>query len=89
MGGNLALALQDFAGILFHYSWARVVQRVGIVPRSGSPKVVMQSLAKIFKGEDLLSLQVNLIQIGEVICQSKNQQCKSCYLVMNCASRKV
>ena len=85
----LALALQDFEGILFHYSWARVVQRVGIVPRSGSPKILMQSLGKVFKGEDLLSLQVNLIQVGEVICLRKNQQCKSCYLVMNCTHRKV
>ncbi len=85
----LALGIQGFEGVLFHYSWARVVQRLGIVPRSGSPKVLLASFAKVFKGKDTVTAQVNLIDLGEEICLSKNQSCRSCYLVLHCKGRKV
>ncbi|GEM_PF-3046418 len=85
----LALGIQGFEGVLFHYSWARVVQRLGLVPRSGSPKVLLSSFAKVFKGKDLVTAQVNLIDLGEEICLSKNQSCRSCYLVLHCKGRKV
>ncbi|HHI80533.1 MAG TPA: hypothetical protein ENK02_11190 [Planctomycetes bacterium] len=85
----LALGIQGFEGVLFHYSWARVVQRLGNVPRSGSPKTLVASFAKVFKGKDLVSAQVNLIDLGEEICLSKNQACRSCYLVLHCKGRKI
>ena len=85
----LALAIQDFEGFLFHYSWARVVQRVGVVPRSGSPKKIVSAAARIFDGLDTVSLQVQLIDLGDEICQPKNPQCKNCYLVLHCKSRKI
>lgn len=85
----IALGLQGFRGILFHYSWARVVQRVGIVPRSGSPKALVASNSKVFEGLDTVTLQINLIDLGEEICQPKNPQCRNCYLVLGCKSRKI
>jgi hypothetical protein len=85
----LALAIQDFEGFLFHYSWARVVQRVGIVPRSGSPKTLVASASKIFHGLDSVTLQVQLIDLGDEICLPKNPHCKTCYLVLQCKARKV
>jgi hypothetical protein len=85
----LALAIQDFDGFLFHYSWARVVQRVGIVGRSGSPRTLVASATQVFQGLDTVSLQVQLIDLGEEVCLSKNPQCKYCYLVLHCKARKV
>ncbi|MEZ5988330.1 MAG: hypothetical protein R3F30_04260 [Planctomycetota bacterium] len=85
----LALAIQDFEGFLFHYSWARVVQRLGLVPRSGSPKKLVAAADKAFEGCDTVSLQVDLIDLGEEICTSKNPNCKGCYLVLNCKGRKI
>ena len=85
----LALGIQGFEGVLFHYSWARVVQRLGIVPRSGSPKVLISSFAKVFRGKDMVTAQVNLIDLGEEICLSKNQSCRNCYLVLHCKGRKI
>jgi hypothetical protein len=85
----LALGIQGFEGVLFHYSWARVVQRLGIVPRSGSPKTLVASLEKVFRGKDIVTAQVNLIDLGEEICLSKNQSCRTCYLVLHCKGRKI
>jgi hypothetical protein len=85
----IALALQGFKGVLFHYSWARVAQRLAIVARSGSPKALVASMEKAFHDLDLVSAQVNMIDLGEVICVSKNPGCKSCCLVQHCKSRKV
>ncbi|MAE78119.1 MAG: hypothetical protein CMJ85_14750 [Planctomycetes bacterium] len=85
----MALGLQGFDGILFHYSWSRVVQRVGIVPRAGSPKALVASLAEVFGALDTLALQINLIDLGEEICLPKNPQCRNCYLVLSCKSRKL
>lgn len=85
----IALALQGFEGVLFHYSWARPIQRVGIVERSGSPKKLSASIAKNFKGQDLVSMQVDLIDLGEDICLPKAPNCRNCYLVLHCKSRKI
>ncbi len=85
----LALGLQDFEGVIFHYSWARPIQRVGIVDRSGSPKKLCASIEKMFKGLDTVTLQVDLIDLGEEICLPKAPNCKNCYLVLHCKSRKV
>ncbi|MFQ5504984.1 MAG: hypothetical protein ACE5F1_09345, partial [Planctomycetota bacterium] len=85
-----ALALQDFKGILFQYSWARVIQRLGLVPRAGSPKALMLSLERLYaRDADLVAAQVNLIRLGEEICHSKKPHCKTCFLVLSCKSRKV
>jgi len=87
---HLALALQDFSGVLFDYSWARVAHRVGLIPRSGSPKTNVKALAKLYTKEaDLATVQLNMIRLGEEICTPKNPLCKSCYLVLHCPSRKV
>ncbi|MCA8970874.1 MAG: hypothetical protein KDC95_13855 [Planctomycetes bacterium] len=85
----LALALQNFEGVLFHYSWARPIQRVGIIDRSGSPKKLCASTEKSFGGLDTVTLQVDLIDLGEEICLPKAPNCKNCYLVLHCKSRKV
>lgn len=85
----LGLAIQDFDGVIFHYSWARVGQRVGVLGRSNSPKTLAANLKKSFKGEDLLSVQVNLIELGEETCTSQRPNCKSCCLVTMCVNRKL
>ncbi|PIE24083.1 MAG: hypothetical protein CSA62_04560 [Planctomycetota bacterium] len=85
----LGLAIQDFEGVIFHYSWARVGQRSGVLGRSNSPKTLGANLMKAFKGNDLLSVQVNMIELGEEICTSVRPNCKSCCLVQMCVNRKV
>ena len=85
----MALALQGFEGILFNYSWARAIQRVGIVERTGSPKKLCASVEKTFQGLDTVTLLVDLIDLGEEICLPKNPHCAHCYLVLYCKSRKV
>ncbi len=85
----IALSLQNYEGVLFNYSWARVAQRVGLVPRSGSPKVLTASLEKALKGLDSVSAQINMLELGEEVCHSKNPLCRSCYLVLMCKDRKV
>jgi len=85
----LALSLQGFEGVLFHYSLARVAQRVGLVERTGSPKVLVASLEKALQGEDAVSAQINMLELGEEVCHSKNPSCRNCYLVLMCKDRKV
>lgn len=85
----MALALQGFEGVLFHYSWSRAIQRVGIVERTGSPKKLSAAIEKSFKGLDTVSLQVDLIDLGEEVCLPKAPNCRNCYLVLHCKSRKI
>ena len=46
-------------------------------------------MEKAFGDLDLVWAQVNMIDLGEAICVSKNPACKVCCLVQHCKSRKI
>jgi hypothetical protein len=83
------VALTGFDQVVFHYGSARVVQRLGVVKRTGSPTQMVAQLEKLLAKRDLLLDQVALVWLGEAICLSKSPNCKECCLVKVCVSRKV
>jgi hypothetical protein len=84
------LAVEGFDKVLFHYSSARVVQRLGIVKRTGSPSQMATQLEQLLgKRSSPLADQLALIWLGETICESKNPACRQCVLVRMCPSRRV
>lgn len=83
------LAVEGFDKVTFHYSSARVVQRLAVVKRTGSPTQMVELMQGLLAKRDSLSDQMGLVWLGENICLSKNPLCRQCVLVRVCVSRKV
>ena len=85
----LALVLAGMDQVVFHWSLARVVQRLEVVKRTGSPAQMQSLLEGVLTRRTKAVDQMALVWLGEAICQSKNPLCRQCPLVRVCVSRKV
>ena len=78
------LSLREEDELLFHQNMSRVLQRIGLVPRTGSPSKALEGIRTIAPEEDLASFQAVLIRLGEELCGPKVVQCERCKVRPHC-----
>src|SRR5262245_7372456 len=78
------LSLRDADEVVFHQNMSRVLQRIGLVSRTGSPSKALEGIRAIAPPEDLASFQAVLIRLGEELCGPKVVQCERCKALPLC-----
>ncbi len=62
----------------------RVSRRIGLVPENASIEEVQRILEEITPREKYLSLHINLIRHGRLVCRARNPLCERCELAGLC-----
>jgi endonuclease III len=78
------LSLREKEELAFHQNMSRVLQRIGIVSRTGSPSKALEGIRSIAPEEDLASFQAVLVRLGEELCGPKVVQCERCKVLTLC-----
>ncbi len=78
------LSLRESEEVAFHQNMSRVLQRIGLVSRTGSPSKALEGIRAIAPPEDLASFQAVLIRLGEELCGPKVVQCERCKALPLC-----
>ncbi len=78
------LSLRETDEVAFHQNMSRVLQRIGLVSRTGSPSKALEGIRAIAPPDDLASFQAVLIRLGEELCGPKVVQCERCKALPLC-----
>jgi endonuclease-3 len=78
------LSLRETDEVAFHQNMSRVLQRIGLVSRTGSPSKALDGIRAIAPPDDLASFQAVLIRLGEELCGPKVVQCERCKALPLC-----
>jgi endonuclease III len=81
----IMLSREPEGSALYQVDLSRVAQRVGLIPRTSSPRKVVEGLLALELGADLLGMQLYLIRVGTEVCGSRSYDCAKCRLQKLCA----
>jgi len=77
-------SLDPEEAFLFHPNPARVLQRVGVLPRTSSPTKALEGMRSLVRDEDPLTVQGVLVRHGEEVCGPRVFLCDRCRVLPLC-----
>ena len=87
---HVQILIQILAGeqVVLAQGTTRVLSRVGLIPRVGSPTAARKHLDPLLTADELFAAQAHLVQHGEEICLSKSPRCGECGIVTLCGFKR-